>query len=1057
MPPISVLITKTDQFLTKKIKLEGDGYRFTDFRMAKSFDVQTFVIADLTTLSDFLTRLEGESKVCVIRGLLKDGSAGQNVLRRCNGPSASFKANACQWLCIDIDELNLPDAFADINGHENEIVAYAAGGLPEQFQEVDFHWQFSASMGIKPGIRIHLWFWLEEEITDEEAKAWLSSASVKVDLSLYNPVQPHFTATPIFDPPESDPIRLRSGVYEHGGGRTEVPIPEDLDESVKLRQRTLKSSRNLTRDGTQIEPNEIVRNSEGKITDGREKFLYLKSIEACQELTRGKTLSRDIPTVDAIAEVTWKLFENEAVLSDERWSHADALEKAIYRHRDLEEGWKPNSRSETTSLVPDVPPYFETHPLPIEEADTKLNSFLGDFFESVGGGESKKLALRVTMGAGKTTRAIEHLKAKFERDQNLNVEIYLPTHDLIAEVFEQLHDVPPNVDVIHMRGRGIEIEGNALCSRYPYVQSLELAGISVRPNACYRREFEKCVHYDDCAYFQQFKVDTEKAGSIRLFPHAYLSIPKIDTLPEPDLIIIDEAFLPSIHKQLKMNTEEVRSHFRESDHPDLGNWIVSALIDNQPLLTVLRNNGVTSDRLGAMVVRDHRDRQLFNRDGANAARVDGSLERRNAYAEALLSILVEEMGLEGREQISQLRYDPRSHNVIIDQIAMNSFPENSDVLILDATADQLILEKIWPDIRFEKIDFEQRAIVTQVFDRTGSNKSWDENEDRIEDLVTLLEEQILVGDRVLCVSHKVLADRLRGMRLPEEIALAHFGAIRGIDEYKDHDTIFITGRNQPPQAAIDGIGRALWWDDRESLKHDSAALLGAPPDINLPTDLRGYLTSAPDEAAGVRVRSFSDPRIEAIHQQQREAETVQAIARLRLVHASRIKHVYLLGNIPIEMPVNRLVEWNSLMPNEAERELVEKGNIPMTPAGWLRMRPDLIRNRNAAREMMRSCGLNQEGNLLTATPLMLRSNTWVLYFRENRDGKPYGREQKHLFRQIPKPGQNQEEGYTFSVPFGKWYQYLSEGDPDVPGSGWGDIVATKQEFLNLENDLISYN
>ena len=43
---------------------------------------------------------------------------------------------------------------------------------------------------------------------------------------------------------------------------------------------------------------------------------------------------------------------------------------------------------------------------------------------------------------------------------------------------------------------------------------------------------------------------------------------------------------------------------------------------------------------------------------------------------------------------------------------------------------------------------------------------------------------------------------------------------------------------------------------------------------------------------------------QVVHQQIREAETVQAIARLRLVHTERLKHVYLLGNLPIEMPIN---------------------------------------------------------------------------------------------------------------------------------------------------------
>ena len=46
-------------------------------------------------------------------------------------------------------------------------------------------------------------------------------------------------------------------------------------------------------------------------------------------------------------------------------------------------------------------------------------------------------------------------------------------------------------------------------------------------------------------------------------------------------------------------------------------------------------------------------------------------------------------------------------------------------------------------------------------------------------------------------------------------------------------------------------------------------------------------------AAAITVPAFSDPRIKAVQKQIREAETVQAIARLRLVWADYQKRVFL--------------------------------------------------------------------------------------------------------------------------------------------------------------------
>lgn len=365
------------------------------------------------------------------------------------------------------------------------------------------------------------------------------------------------------------------------------------------------------------------------------------------------------------------------------------------------------------------------------------------------------------------------------------------------------------------------------------------------------------------------------------------------------------------------------------------------------------------------------------------------------------------------------------------------------------------MNHLFGDLEFHRIDIEQKAYVTQVYDRTGSNMSWRDGEDRIEDLRNVIGTHTEIGYRVLCVANKELADQLRGLSLGENAAIAHFGNIRGIDEFRNHDAIFITGRNQPRQTDIDGQARALWWNDDETLVHDDAALLGALPETDLPKELRGYLTTDPEEAAGVYVRTFLDSRIEAVHQQVREAETVQAIARLRLVHSERIKNVYLLGNLPIDMPVNRLMAWNDLMPNEAELQLIEKGNVPLTPLGWMKMRPDLASNENQAKNLNKRQGIRDQSSVLEASPLFFSLGCMVLSFREVRDGKPYGRNQQHLFRTLGVTDEKRS-GMTAPVPADEWIDYLSNGDPKIEGSGWGPIAMTNLTWMDAPSRLIPY-
>ena len=70
-------------------------------------------------------------------------------------------------------------------------------------------------MGIKSGIRVHLWFWLERPCSDDEMKAWLSGCPI--DLRLFNPIQIHLTANPRFVDGAVDPYPKRSGLFEAGG------------------------------------------------------------------------------------------------------------------------------------------------------------------------------------------------------------------------------------------------------------------------------------------------------------------------------------------------------------------------------------------------------------------------------------------------------------------------------------------------------------------------------------------------------------------------------------------------------------------------------------------------------------------------------------------------------------------------------------------------------------------------------------------------------------------------------------------------------------------------
>ena len=110
--------------------------------------------------------------------------------------------------------------------HDSELVCRAAvATLPPEFHAASTWWQMTSSAGIKPGIRLRLWYRLDRPVSDDEAKRWLEASPV--DRSLYSPVQAHYVAAPIFDPTDLDPVPRRCGFWWRLVNAVAVPeLPE---------------------------------------------------------------------------------------------------------------------------------------------------------------------------------------------------------------------------------------------------------------------------------------------------------------------------------------------------------------------------------------------------------------------------------------------------------------------------------------------------------------------------------------------------------------------------------------------------------------------------------------------------------------------------------------------------------------------------------------------------------------------------------------------------------------------------------------------------------------
>ncbi len=231
--PDTLSILTSEQIVQTKI-WQKDG-TIKPSANAKYFDLNEREIDNMHELHALLSELADDPYSCFIRGRYAGDNRAQEidptdykddkVLRR-NG---HFEDQPLHALMIDIDDFEpiLADPL-----HEPEVCIdeFIVSTLPKCFHNVSYSWQASASAGKKGSedvLKVHLWFWLRTPYTSAQLKSWAEANTIDCDHKLFNPVQIHFTASPIFEAGIVDPIQKRRGFFEgHKGDEVDLIIDD---------------------------------------------------------------------------------------------------------------------------------------------------------------------------------------------------------------------------------------------------------------------------------------------------------------------------------------------------------------------------------------------------------------------------------------------------------------------------------------------------------------------------------------------------------------------------------------------------------------------------------------------------------------------------------------------------------------------------------------------------------------------------------------------------------------------------------------------------------------
>jgi putative DNA primase/helicase len=228
--PITVLLSRERLALTKSFVLhEDDGHiSSTSYPRATWFSAQCGSITSIHQLSEVLSHLESRRDACVIRGELMPGIDPSHLRRtkyaKQDAP-ASFRdvEGGLRWAMIDVDKVPLPNGLS-IDDHD-AVVSCAIDQLPAWLHDVTCHVQLSSSYGVtsRDKASMHLWFWFDRTVTDRELVEL--TRDYPVDPALYNAVQIHYTAAPVFEG-MADPLQRRSWLRSGTCDVATVPIVE---------------------------------------------------------------------------------------------------------------------------------------------------------------------------------------------------------------------------------------------------------------------------------------------------------------------------------------------------------------------------------------------------------------------------------------------------------------------------------------------------------------------------------------------------------------------------------------------------------------------------------------------------------------------------------------------------------------------------------------------------------------------------------------------------------------------------------------------------------------
>ena len=592
-----------------------------------------------------------------------------------------------------------------------------------------------------------------------------------------------------------------------------------------------------------------------------------------------------------------------------------------------------------------------------------------------------RLQIKASAGLGKTSLLCQELSRRPWLLANTHIDFCVPTHALANSIINQI----PGARMIAGRDK-------MNCDRSSIANEIAQNGQSAFKALC-----KHCPLFSSCAWVAQHN---NKSFGARVFAHNFITLPKILGMPKADLTIIDETIISKVEGHYEFSPDRIRSSTasRSIGYSEVAYAVSDAITHKNYELKRLRELGITSKMLGdAARYLDHDEEDLRLHYEMSDSEIREKLSIIAAAETRKLSKLFRTLSAEidlSRNMAHCVEYcanaqvvvkvDGRfqqecQERVFVHWLRKIYIPTDTALLLIDADANLALNQRVFGDnLRETEICVKKNSFTIQVYSNSFSKFSLSCGSERaqqtLDQIKIVLSKEAAGQKKVLVVTNKDARCKLTGEDILSPLPLfafccgcfiSHFGNIRGIDDFKDFDTVILIGRNQPSLLSVERTARAIFATDPEPL------LLLASGDAGDQSawakQSRGYLTSSVKKM-GVEVDTHPDTRAQMILELMRECESVQAIDRLRLIHRQIAGRVLILCALPLPVPVDEIKTWAELhtagQPTIFDALLAsESGAIVAAPyAAMSEAHPGIFRSAEHARGLMRR--LNSGGTAL---------------------------------------------------------------------------------------------